>query len=98
MAAKPEKMTQAQALTLAALVLDFEAETTARSNRAWCKECNAAAQVVRQLLAESGRDSVGAGCHRGAKPPPDSDCKTTGKLCVRNGRKTKVGATKKPTV
>ena len=54
MANKPEPMTIPTALTLAVLVLDFEAET-ARASRAirWAKETNEAAKLLRQLRDEA---------------------------------------------
>jgi hypothetical protein len=50
MSIKPEVISPAQALALAALVLDFETETAHRArNVAWARETQAAAAVIRQL-------------------------------------------------
>lgn len=46
----PEPMSPAQALTLAALVLDWEAETAAKlRHKEWRNECSSAAAELRRL-------------------------------------------------
>jgi hypothetical protein len=43
-----DSMTIARALTLAALLCEWEADNNVSSNRAWWKECREAAEVLRR--------------------------------------------------